>query len=94
MRKFVYRDGGRLLPNNREGGRRDEEVGPKAQGEEVRAGWEIGLRGPMGTNEANRVMNVENVASAPTMYNMEAGAEGSSLAPSQFVVQVATAPHH
>ena len=37
----------------------------------------------METDEANAEMDVENVASAQMMSNLEAGAEGFSLAPSE-----------
>ena len=37
---------------------------------------------------------VEEGAAAPPMPKLEAGAEDSSLAPSQFTVPVATAPNH
>ena len=46
-------------------------------------GREGGLRGRMETDEANAAIDVKNVASAQTMSNLEAGAEGCSLAPSQ-----------
>ena len=48
----------------------------------------------MGTDEANAAMDAEKEAPTPSMSNLEARAEGSSLAPSQFTVPVATAPHH
>ena len=62
----------RSSPNDGEGARGDGEAWPKAQGEVGEAGWEGGLRGPMETDEANAAMDVENVASAPTMSNLEA----------------------
>ena len=83
MGEFVYRDWGGSLPNNWEGERGMERQIPKVQGEEDKTGREGGLRGPMETDEANAGMDVEKVASAQTMSNLEAGAEGSSLAPTQ-----------
>ena len=48
----------------------------------------------MGTDEANAAMDAEKEAPTPSMSNLDAGAEGFSLAPSQLTVSVATAPHH
>ena len=84
MGEFVYGDRGGSSLNDGEGARGDGEAGPKAQGEVGEAGWEGGLRGPMETDEANAAMDVKNVSSAQTTSNLEAGAEGLSLAPSQI----------
>ena len=75
-------------------GEGEEEAGPKNQGEEGEAGREGGSRGPMGTDEANAAMDAEKGPPAPLMSNLEAGVEGSSLVPSQFIVPVVTALHH
>ena len=81
--EFVYGARGGSSPNNGEGARGDGEAGSKAQGQVVEAGREGGLRGPMENDEANVVMDVENMASVPTMSNLEDGMESSPLAPSQ-----------
>ena len=96
MGEFVYGDRGELLPNEGEGGmgKGEDEAGPKTQGEKGKAGQEGGLRGPMGTDEGNVAMDAEKGSPASSMSNLEAGAEGSSLAPSQFTVPVVAAPHH
>ena len=59
------------------------EAGPKAQGEEGKAWREGGLKRLIETDDANAKMDVEKVAPAQTMSNLEAGAEGSSLVSSQ-----------
>ena len=96
MGEFVYGDRGELLPNEGEGGmgEREEEAGPKTEGEEVEARREGGSRGPMGTDESNAAIDAGTGPPAPLMSNLEAGVEGSSLAPSQFTLPVVMAPHH
>ena len=96
MGELVYGDSGELLPNEGEGGmgEGEEEAEPKAQGEEDEAGRKGGMRGSMGMDEANTAIDAEKGAPAPSMSNLEAGVEGSSLAPSQFTVPVVTAPCH
>ena len=54
----------------------------------------FGGRGPMRTDTANAVMDVDKGPPAPTMSNLEARAESSSLAPSQFTVPVVMGSHH
>ena len=47
-------------------------------------------RGPMKTEEGKAAIDAEKEDPAPTIPNLEAGVEGSSLAPSQFTIPVAT----
>ena len=52
-------------------------------------------RGPMGTKEGKAVIDVEKEPPAPTKTKLDAGLEGSSLAPRQFTaVPVATTRNH
>ena len=48
----------------------------------------------MGLEEGKPAIAVEKGAAAATMLKPEAGAEDSSMAPSQFTIPVATAPNH
>ena len=51
-------------------------------------------RSPVGSGEGKPVIDAEKGRTTPTKPKMEAGAEGSSLAPSQFTIPVATTPNH
>ena len=76
----MYKNQGELLRNEGEGvmGEGEEEAGSKTQGQECETGREGGLRG--------------TGAPAPSMYNLEAGGDCSSLTLSQFTVPGTTAP--
>ena len=49
--------------------------------------------GPIGVEEGKAAITAEKGGPAPMMSKLEAGAEDSSLAPSQFTVQVARSPN-
>ena len=81
MGEFVYGDRGALLSNEGESGmgEGEEEAGPKTEGEEGEAGWEGGSRGPMGTDEANAVMDAKK--GGPCPIDVQPGGWGGGFFP-------------
>ena len=51
-------------------------------------------RGLMGADEGKAVIDAEKGGPALMKPNLETGAEGSSLAPSQFTVPASITPNH